>query len=181
MDPTVPHARRTGIGSIPRRRAGNYGRSRRRFPDGFTGPARDALVMADTDIDDFIATTDEGLREQAMRRVKKRRDLHTHAFVYLTVNVLVWGVWLIIADASDSWFPWPLWLTLGWGIGLIFNAWDVYVRRPITETDVQREVERLRHQHLRGEKHHDPDHRRSRRVRAVGGRGRIRPRRRHRD
>ena len=104
--------------------------------------------MPDTDVlDEVVATSPEGLREQALRRVKKRRDLHTHAFAYVTVNVLVWGVWAIIGATSHSWFPWPLWLALGWGIGLAFNAWDVYFRRPITEAELGREIERLRTHH----------------------------------
>lgn len=95
--------------------------------------------------DEVMATSSEGLREQALRSLKKRRDFHTHAFVYLTINALVWGIWVIIGATSGGWFPWPLWVTLGWGIGLVFNAWDVYVRRPITESELQREIERLAH------------------------------------
>ena len=30
-----------------------------------------------------------------------------------------------------------------WAIGLILNAWDVYLRAPITEAEVQREMDRL--------------------------------------
>jgi len=102
--------------------------------------------MADTDLaEEVIASSPEGLRDQALRSIKKRRDFHTHAFVYLTINLLVWGVWAIIGTTSGSWFPWPMFMTLGWGIGLVFNGWDVYVRRPISEADVQREVERLAH------------------------------------
>jgi hypothetical protein len=41
--------------------------------------------------------------------------------------------------------PWPLRPTLGWGIGVLFNAWDVYVRRPISEAEVEREGQRLVH------------------------------------
>jgi 2TM domain len=103
--------------------------------------------MTDTALDDVVATSDEGRREQALRRLKKRRDFHTHLFVYLTINVLLWGVWGIIGAASHAWFPWPLWVTLGWGIGLIFNAWDVYFRHPITEAQIQAEMDRLGHQH----------------------------------
>jgi hypothetical protein len=100
--------------------------------------------MAETNtLDDVVATTAEGLREQALRRLKKRRDLHTHAFAYFTINVFLWGLWVILGFTSHSWFPWPLWVTIGWGIGLTFNAWDVYFRRPITETEVQREIDRL--------------------------------------
>jgi len=96
--------------------------------------------MAD---DDVLATDPGDLREQALRRVKKRRDFHNHLFVYVVFNAVLWGVWAVIGVTSHSWFPWPLWVTLGWGIGLAFNAWDVYVRRPISESDVQREMERL--------------------------------------
>ena len=103
-------------------------------------------MSTQTDIaNEVLAVSEEGLREQAMETLKKRRDLHTHAFAYLVINALVWGVWVIIGVSSDSWFPWPLWVTLGWGIGLVFNAWDVYVRRPITETEVRQEMEHLRH------------------------------------
>ena len=30
----------------------------------------------------------------------------------------------------------------GWGIGVVMSAWDVYWRLPITETDIQHEIER---------------------------------------
>jgi hypothetical protein len=104
--------------------------------------------MAEPELaDEVIATDAEGLRDQALRSLKKRRDFHTHAFVYLTFNVLVWGIWAITGAASGGWFPWPLWVTLGWGVGLAFNAWDVYARRPITEAEVDREVDRLAHLH----------------------------------
>ena len=84
---------------------------------------------------------------KALRRVKKRRDLHTHAFAYVIINALLWGIWAIIGVTSHSWFPWPLWVTLGWGIGLAFNAWDVYFRRPITEDDIRHEMQRLTAHH----------------------------------
>lgn len=93
------------------------------------------------------ATDEKGRREQALRRLKKRRDFHTHLFVYLTFNVLIWGIWAIIAASAGSWYPWPLWITLGWGIGVLFNAWDVYFRRPITEAEIHQEMDRLGHQH----------------------------------
>ena len=46
--------------------------------------------MTDPPIDDLVATSQEGLREQALQRVKKRREFHTHLFAYLTINVLLW-------------------------------------------------------------------------------------------
>jgi len=39
---------------------------------------------------------------------------------------------------------------LGWGIGVAANAWDVFVRKPITEAEVEREERRLRESRLAG-------------------------------
>jgi len=82
-------------------------------------------------------------REQALERLKKRRDFQAHVVTYLIVNAALWAIWA----ATGAGYPWPAWVTGGWGIGLLLNAWDVYMRAPITETDVQREMERGRHEH----------------------------------
>jgi hypothetical protein len=81
--------------------------------------------------------------DQAFSRLKKRRDLSAHAFSYLVVNAALWAIWA----TTDGGYPWPAWISGLWGIGLLMNAWEALVRKPITEADVQREVERLRPQH----------------------------------
>jgi 2TM domain len=103
--------------------------------------------MAKTELyDEVVGESPEVLRDQALRRLKKRRDFHAHLFVYAVVNIVVWGIWSIVGVRSSDWDPWPLWLTLAWGLGIVFNAWDVYARRPITESEVRREMDRLGHQ-----------------------------------
>jgi hypothetical protein len=104
-------------------------------------------TTTETDIDEVLGTTSDELREQALRRLKKRRDLKAHAVVYALVNLVVWGIWIAIAANSGSWWPWPIFLTLFWGIGLAMNAWDVYFRKPITEEELQREMGHLRGRH----------------------------------
>ncbi|HET7048257.1 MAG TPA: 2TM domain-containing protein [Solirubrobacteraceae bacterium] len=95
-------------------------------------------------LDDVVAATPEKQREQALLRLKKRREFKTHLVAYVVINLVVWGIWLVIAlTTSGSWWPWPVFLTLAWGIGLVMNAWDVYFRRPITEADVRREIDRM--------------------------------------
>ena len=89
------------------------------------------------------ATDDEAIREQALERLKKRRDFVAHALTYVLVNAAVWAIWA----ATGAGYAWPAWLTGAWGIGLALNAWDAYGRRPITEADVRREIDRLRPQH----------------------------------
>lgn len=49
----------------------------------------------------------------------------------------------MIAVNLHSWWPWPVFLTLGWVIGVVMNVWDVYLREPITENELQDEIDRL--------------------------------------
>jgi hypothetical protein len=82
--------------------------------------------------------TDE--RQRARTRLKKRRDLRTHAMAYLLVNAAIVVIWAI-TDAGG--FFWPALLMVGWGVGLALNAWDVFVSSDITEQDVDREISRM--------------------------------------
>jgi hypothetical protein len=82
-------------------------------------------------------------RDLALTRIKKRRDLQAHFVTYIVVNVAVWVIWAV----TGAGYPWPAWVTGGWAIGLLLNAWDVYARRPITDFEIQREIDRLHPQH----------------------------------
>jgi hypothetical protein len=77
-------------------------------------------------------------REQALVRLNKRRDFKGHLVAYVVINAALWAVWA----ATGAGYAWPAWVTGLWAIGLVLNAWDVYFRAPITEADVQREIER---------------------------------------
>jgi hypothetical protein len=93
------------------------------------------------DNDEVLGGAADDLRGAAINRLKKRREFQTHLFAYIVINGLVWAVWAMTGEG----YPWPLWLSGLWAVGLIFNAWDVYVRRPITEDEIRHEVERLSH------------------------------------
>jgi 2TM domain len=82
----------------------------------------------------------QSAREGAVSRLRKRRDFQGHLVAYVVVNAALWIVWAVTGGG----YPWPAWVTGGWAIGLVLNAWDVYLRRPITEADIEREIERSR-------------------------------------
>lgn len=92
---------------------------------------------------------DAELRKIARERLEARRGFFTHAAVYVAVNLMLWGLWLAISLANGMTFPWPIFPSLGWGVGLALNAWSVFVERPVTEADVAAEVARLRHRGTR--------------------------------
>ena len=85
---------------------------------------------------------EQALREQAEARLRKKRDFKSHLLVYVLVNAFLVVIWAVTSD-GDSLF-WPIFPILGWGIGLAANAWEVYGRKPISEDEVRREMDRLR-------------------------------------
>jgi hypothetical protein len=81
------------------------------------------------------------LRDQAVRQLKRKRDFQAHLVTYVVVNAFIIGMWYFVAGAG---YFWPGWILLGWGIGLVLNAWEVYGRRGISEDQIQREMQRQR-------------------------------------
>ena len=78
----------------------------------------------------------ESSRDAAVKRVKSRRDFKTHVVSYVLVNALLIIIWAL----SGRGYFWPIWIIVGWGIGLAFNAWSVYFERPVSEDDIRREM-----------------------------------------
>jgi 2TM domain len=88
--------------------------------------------------DDQIEATGTD-RERALARLHKKRDFQGHLVAYVVINAALWAIWAV----TGAGYPWPAWVTGGWAIGLLLNAWDVYLRTPISEDEVRREIERL--------------------------------------
>ena len=84
-------------------------------------------------------TREQTPRDRAMDQLKKRRDFRGHLLVYVLVNTFIVAIWLL---TGPSGFFWPVFPIVGWGIGVVMNAWDVYWRPRITEQDIQQEMER---------------------------------------
>ncbi|MDZ4757898.1 MAG: 2TM domain-containing protein [Bacteroidota bacterium] len=73
-------------------------------------------------------TKDEHLWKLAL----KRANFKKHLFTYIIVNGFLWALWFMIGKSEPTveggglHFPWPIWTTLGWGIGVFFNYRDAY-------------------------------------------------------
>src|SRR5262249_12635479 len=87
-----------------------------------------------------MTSLEQDLYEEAKTRVRKRRDLSAHFAAYIGINTTIVSILAIPRPGGNFW---PAWLMLAWGCGLILNVWDVYFRRPVTERDIEREMERL--------------------------------------
>ncbi len=79
-------------------------------------------------------------RQAARRRVQARRDFGSHLVAYVVINTSLVVIWMI----TGTGYFWPVWVIALWGVGLAMHAWDVFVRKPVTEADVDAELQRRR-------------------------------------
>jgi hypothetical protein len=84
-------------------------------------------------------TGEQAARDRAVTQLKKRRDFYGHLLIYVLVNTFFVVIWAVVGAHV---FFWPVFPIVGWGIGVVMNAWDVFWRPPITEHDIRREIER---------------------------------------
>ena len=72
--------------------------------------------------------------------VTKRVEFYQHAAVYLCINLMLWFIYLSIMPGA---FPWPVFVSGTWGIGLISQANEVFSASR-SKKSIDREVERQR-------------------------------------
>jgi vacuolar-type H+-ATPase subunit I/STV1 len=80
----------------------------------------------------------EQRRKDAIGRLRSRRDFVPHLVSYVVVN----GFFVLIWALTGGGYFWPAWLLGLWGIGLVMHAYTAFVQKPITEEEIQREMER---------------------------------------
>jgi len=76
-------------------------------------------------------------REAAIKRLTARRDFAMHLVTYLAFNAAL-VVWYLTGHG----YFWPGWILGLWGAGLLVHGWGVWGRRPISEEEIRREVQR---------------------------------------
>jgi hypothetical protein len=83
---------------------------------------------------------EEDLHKEAKRRIRDRRDFWQHLVSYVIVNAALIGIWAV----SGGGYFWPGWVLFGWGIGLVFHAWNTFGQKPNTQDEIRREMDRIR-------------------------------------
>jgi uncharacterized membrane protein len=98
--------------------------------------------------------SDEEIRKLAIYRVRRKRGFFTHLTVYCIVNIFLWCMWALSASgisAGYGWgmhgtaFPWPVFISVFWGIGLISHGLGVFAFHSGWEqNEINKEIERLK-------------------------------------
>jgi hypothetical protein len=85
------------------------------------------------------ADTDDA-RDRAIARLKDQRALTANVVSFLIVNAFMWALWAL----TGMGYPWPVWITGPWLVGVAIHAWQTRAERPITEADIDEEMRRQR-------------------------------------
>ena len=64
-------------------------------------------------------------KEYAVTTVNPKKGFRIHLIVFILATPAIWLVWYV----TNSTYPWPLWSTPAWAIGLLFHYLGVYVFR----------------------------------------------------
>jgi len=94
------------------------------------------------------SSLDVELRDAAIANLKRKRKFAQDTLGFIAVNGVLWLIWLLTDRSMDGSIPWPAWVTAIWGFLLAIDAWRAFgswpasLNRPITEADIQREMNR---------------------------------------
>ena len=55
--------------------------------------------------------------------INPQKGFRIHLLVFLFTTPVIWLVWYL----TNSSYPWPLWSTAAWAVGLLFHYLGVYV------------------------------------------------------
>lgn len=74
---------------------------------------------------------------------RNRASFKSHLVTYIVVNIFLWVLWIITGkDDQYSGVPWPVWPTVGWGLGVLFHYLGAYVFPK--SNSVEKEYEKLK-------------------------------------
>jgi fatty acid desaturase len=76
--------------------------------------------------------------DEARRRVQHKRDFRAGLVAYVVVNAFLVVIWLLTGRG----YFWPGWVLAAWAVGILLDAYNTWVRQPVSETDVERELRR---------------------------------------
>lgn len=84
--------------------------------------------------------------EVLWRKARKRADFRKNLYSYIAVNTFLWFVWWFTTGINTGFtgYPWPVWVMLGWGIGLAMQFYNAYLSNKKDLAEI--EYEKLKRQ-----------------------------------
>jgi 2TM domain len=102
---------------------------------------------------------DDMLRKLAVRHLEQVRKFKRYLSVYLLSMLVLTPIWIVTQyETADGWLqhlssrsrypgdwdPWIIWVALIGAVPVAIAGFRAYFDKPTTETEIEREIERLR-------------------------------------
>ena len=107
---------------------------------------------------DSIAHSDQLARELAIKQIERRRRFRFNAVASVIGMIILVAIWAITeyhnaggwptngfsqsSGIHDVWNSWIIYPIIGWAAILGTHGWFTFMHKPISESDVKREIER---------------------------------------
>jgi serine/threonine protein kinase len=92
------------------------------------GAVGEAIEGVTTDPDIAPEDDESAMRLRIEKQFNKRREFFGHLITFAFVNIVLWAIFLSGAGDLGQWvsemdgMPWPMFVTFGWGAGLVAHA-----------------------------------------------------------
>jgi hypothetical protein len=91
-----------------------------------------------------VPASDDELKKFAKKKLKAKQDFRNLVAVWVFVFILTTAIWFFTTPTG---YFWPVWPAFGIGVAILFSGYEAYGKgfdRPITEEDIDAEVQRLK-------------------------------------
>lgn len=82
--------------------------------------------------------SDDTSRQQAIQRLHQRRGFLNYVIGAVVISLFMVVIWAL----SGQGYFWPIWVMGGFAIGLIFYGVNLAMNKPLTEDQIQREMQK---------------------------------------
>jgi serine/threonine-protein kinase len=124
----------------------NFGKRAEEWGERF-GSQVEKVFEGDEKDDEAHLTVEERIRRRVEKRLEERQGFYGHLTSYIFVNLMLWVIYFLTRGDAGS-HPWPLWVTVFWGMGMVGHAVDYWNKygggRDRREEMIERELERER-------------------------------------
>jgi len=106
---------------------------------------------------------EQAVRELALKQIERKRRFLMHAVAYAALTIMLVVIWAISeyhnaggwptsgfsqsSSIPHEWNVWIIYPVLSLGLILAIDAWNTFKRKPITESEIRREMDRITSAH----------------------------------
>ena len=84
----------------------------------------------------------ENRDDKLWKKAEARIGFKKHLNSYILVNLFLWALWYFTTAPYYGGVPWPIFVMIGWGIGIVTHYIRVYVRDD--ESAIENEYQKLK-------------------------------------